>query len=65
MWLPENKAESSLRFVTFATGASNTNVCPQPTAYGVAEFSESFGGAFIEEGGIYTFPSTGEVGWFR
>jgi len=39
----------------------NTNVCPQPTAYGVAEFGDSFGGAFIEEGGIYTFPSTAEV----
>lgn len=39
----------------------NSNVCPQPTAFGVAEFTSSFGGTVIEEGGVYTYPSTAEV----
>ncbi|MDA8946158.1 glycoside hydrolase family 16 protein [Luminiphilus sp.] len=36
-------------------------LCPLPTAFGVAEFSDSFGGTVIEEGGIYTYPSTAEA----
>ena len=38
------------------------DLCPQPTPYGTAAITGSFGGAVIEEGGIYSFP-TGSESW--
>ena len=38
------------------------DLCPQPTPYGTAAITGSFGGAVIEEGGIYSFP-TGSEPW--
>jgi len=36
--------------------------CPGPEVFGAANFSESFGGVTIQDGGIYTMPGTAE-GW--
>ena len=38
------------------------DLCPQPTPYGTAAITGSFGGAVIEEGGIYSFPTDPSLG---
>ncbi len=35
--------------------------CPGPEVFGAANFSESFGGVTIQDGGIYTMPGTADV----